>query len=117
MQNAASKWSLIIGLVPLCLAGCVGTEPFVHLGGETLDSVPCQVVAAWNPGVVFTPDPVHDGAQTAGLVGRIYLFGPEIGCPLTGDGSLMVDLYDDTAGPAGSAAHPPDAGASRARPA
>src|SRR5438132_14055413 len=66
----------------LCLAGCVSTGSFMNLGVETPGSVPCQVVATWNPGVVSTTDPVHDGAQTPGLVGRIYLFGPEIGCPL-----------------------------------
>src|SRR5437660_1635491 len=60
-----------------CLAGCVGTGSFLQLGGETPGSVPCQVVATWNPGVVFSPDPIHDGAQTPGLVGRVYLFGPE----------------------------------------
>lgn len=90
----------------LCLAGCVSTGSFVNLLGEGPNSVPCQVVAAWNPGVVYTPDSAHGGAELPGLVGRIYLFGSEIGCPLTGDGSLVVDLYDDTAGPAGPEAHP-----------
>ena len=41
-----------------------------------------------------------------GLVGRIYLFGPDVGAPLVGDGSLVADLYDDTAGPAPKGARP-----------
>lgn len=90
----------------LCLAGCVGTSSFVYLGGEALNRPPCQLVATWNPGVVNTPDPTHDGAETPGLVGRIYLFGSEIGAPLTGDGSLVVQLYDDTASPVAKDARP-----------
>jgi hypothetical protein len=50
----------------------------------------------WNPSVVFTPDPVHDGKANPGLAGRIYLFGPEIGCPMLGNGGLVVQLFDDT---------------------
>ena len=30
---------------------------------------------------------------TPGLVGRLYLFGPEIDFPLPADGALTVDLY------------------------
>jgi hypothetical protein len=58
--------------------------------------VPCQVVATWQNHVLFAADPVHNGAQTPGLAGRLYLFGPEIGFPMTGDGSLVVDVYDET---------------------
>src|SRR5205823_13476032 len=90
----------------LGLAGCVGTGSFLNLGGEAPNSVPCQVVATWNPGVVYTPDPAHDGAETPGLVGRIYIFGPEISCPLASDGTMVVDLYDDTTGPAAKDARP-----------
>jgi hypothetical protein len=52
-------------------------------------------VATWSHDVVTTPDPVHNGTPTPGLAGRLYLFGPEIGYPLVGDGSLSVDLYDE----------------------
>jgi hypothetical protein len=92
--------ALCLFSLALSLAGCVNTGSFINLGGETADCVPCQVVATWNPGVVKTPDPVHDGELTPGLVGRIYLFGSDIGAPLIGDGSMVVDLYDDTAGAA-----------------
>jgi hypothetical protein len=56
------------------------------------------VVAAWKPAVIFTPDPVHQpwGAANPGLAGRVYLFGPEIGCPMLGHGSLHVALFDES---------------------
>jgi hypothetical protein len=64
------------------------------------------VVATWNPQVVFTPDPVHAGEPTPGLVGRVYLFGEEIDYPEVGDGSIVVDLYDETSGAAAKASVP-----------
>jgi hypothetical protein len=56
----------------------------------------CQVVATWNHQVVFAPDPTHGGTPTPGLAGRLYLFGPEVSFPLVEEGSLIVDLFDDT---------------------
>jgi hypothetical protein len=79
-----------------CLTGCVGTGSFLHLGAEQPVIEPCRVLAVWNPGVVFTPDPVHDGTPTAGLAGRIYTFGTEITYPMLGNGSLVVQLFDDS---------------------
>ncbi|HLJ95942.1 MAG TPA: hypothetical protein VKU02_22395 [Gemmataceae bacterium] len=101
-NKSQSSKPFAFGLLPFafCLAGCVSVGSFVNPGAESADNVPCQVVAAWNPAVVKTPDPVHDGDETPGLVGRIYLFGADVGCPLLGDGTLCVTLYDDTAGPA-----------------
>ena len=56
----------------------------------------CQVVATWNHQVVFAPDPTHGGTPSPGLAGRLYLFGPEVSFPLVEEGSLIVDLFDDT---------------------
>jgi hypothetical protein len=55
-----------------------------------------QIVAAWNHQVAYAPDPVHGGNEAPGLAGRLYLFGPEISYPLIDDGSMVVDLFDDT---------------------
>jgi hypothetical protein len=76
-------------------AGCVtlDSSTFVRKAGPP---PVCQVVATWYPEVIFTADPAHNGEPSPGLGGRIYLFGPEVSCPLVGDGSIVVDLYDDT---------------------
>lgn len=79
----------------LCLAGCVGTGPFVLPGMDKFGAAPCEVVVAWNPEVLTRPDPAHRGAPTPGLGGRMYLFGGGSDCPLTGDGCVVVDLYED----------------------
>ena len=83
-------------VLAFCLAGCVSTGSFLHLGGAMPCPEPCRIVAVWNPGVVFTPDPVHNGTPNPGLAGRIYMFGPEIGYPMIGNGSLVVQLFEDT---------------------
>jgi len=59
------------------------------------------VIATWNHEVVVTPDPAHNGAPTPGIAGRIYLFAQEVGIPLIGDGTVTVDLYDDSPKAAG----------------
>src|SRR5439155_4906861 len=41
---------------------------------------------------------VRGGTPGPGLAGRVYLFGPEIKFPLTGDGGLEVLLSDETSG-------------------
>ena len=66
----------------------------------------CQVVATWNNQVLFTPDPTHNGEPTPGLAGRVYLFGQTVGYPVAGNGTMVVDLFDDARPPAGKAPTP-----------
>jgi hypothetical protein len=97
LLRRASGW--LAALLVALSAGCVGTE--WHLGqtdGVPPPGVPCQIATTWQSRVMFTPDPTKNGSPTAGLAGRLYLFGPEISFPMTGDGSLVVDLYDETKG-------------------
>jgi hypothetical protein len=82
-------------------AGCIGTKPL--LCTEEQAKTPCQLGTFWRKEVVYAPDPVHGGAPNPGLAGRLYLFGPENGSPpLAGDGSLVVDLFDDSGIAAGA---------------
>ena len=99
-------WASIVAPMLVLTCGCVGIdsnslcEPAPPAAGA-----PCQVVATWQPQVYITHDPAHNGADTPTLVGRVYLFGPEIKYPMTGDGTLIVDLYEGTVAP-GTAAVP-----------
>jgi len=82
--------------VAVGVVGCVNTGSFVLPGLDKLSApAPCEVVVAWNPEILFRPDPAHRGAPTPGLGGRMYLFGGGSDCPLTGDGCVVVDLYED----------------------
>jgi hypothetical protein len=58
----------------------------------------CQVVAFWHPGVRYVADIAHGAQSAPGLAGRVYLFGPELGDTLVGDGSLSAALYDESDG-------------------
>jgi hypothetical protein len=94
----------LIALTPLfaLASGCVstglapwGSQPPAPTG------VPCQIVANWKSEVMFTPDPARGGVSSPGIAGRLYLFGPKIDFPFAADGSLIVDLFDEAAGPNG----------------
>jgi len=87
------KWLVLACGLSLC-AGCFtpGVAPG-KLGEPELAPV-SQVQAAWRNEVVVTADVVHQGAPLPGLAGRVYLFGPDAGRPVKGDGKVIVDLYD-----------------------
>ena len=87
---------LAAGLLLTALSGCMAPGWGRCENEPPPPGIPCQVVATWEPKVRFASDPTHGGNLTPGLAGRVYLFGPEIGTPMTGDGSLVVDLFDET---------------------
>src|SRR5262249_30512390 len=81
---------LLLALAP----GCVNMKSLVT--PEEMPAEPvAQVAARWEKQVLYAPDPVHGGASTPGLACRLYLFGMLPGNPLVGDGSVVVDLFDD----------------------
>jgi hypothetical protein len=87
-----------LSLIPACLlllSGCVHFDLQSWSSDEPAPHEVCQVVSTWTPEVLFLPDPTKGGAPGPGLTGRVYLFGPEVKTPLTGKGTLTVDLYDD----------------------
>jgi hypothetical protein len=56
--------------------------------------VATQVFVWWHPQVIFPPDIKHDGTPIPALAARLYLFGPNLGYPLAGDGKVVVELFD-----------------------
>jgi hypothetical protein len=103
---AYRRWAFVIAPMLALACGCVGMDTFpIGAAAPPAAGVPCQVVATWQPQVYITQDPARGGADTPTLVGRVYLFGPEIKYPMPGDGTLVVDLYEGAVAP-GSAAVP-----------
>jgi hypothetical protein len=91
----------VVLLAALLLApGCAVTEYFTVKNGPPAGAHPCQVVTTWINQVQYAPDTVHNGTPMPGIVGRVYLFGETIDYPQVADGSMVVELYDDTHGPA-----------------
>ena len=85
---------IVLALICLSSAGCVGLGDLVPTTDGPPTGKPCQVITNWNDQVVFTPDPTHGGAPTPGLACRLYLFGEQIGTPMACAGKVTVDIYD-----------------------
>jgi hypothetical protein len=93
----ASRKAAILSLFALLIisAGCETTHDLLPGAGDVPPTGKvAQINVAWHNQVVFAPDPMHDGQMTAGLAGRLYLFGPNMGYPLAGDGQVVVDVFD-----------------------
>ncbi len=60
-----------------------------------------NMAVAWRNRIAYLPDPSRNGAMGAGLAGQLFLFGgPKLEFAQA-DGTLTVDLVDDTPRPAG----------------
>jgi hypothetical protein len=94
-QSAGVRSKLaLVAVMLLGSCGCVAMDSFVlDAAMPPGPHAAAQVIAMWCNQVATTPDPAHNGEPVRGLAGRVYLFGPNIDCPVTGDGSLVVDLY------------------------
>lgn len=54
-----------------------------------------RLTAAWNNKIIYAPDPVHGGEPVPGLMGKLWLFGPDVSTPLTADGEIFVGAWDN----------------------
>lgn len=90
--------SLLLGLLLLPLVGCVSTGSSKQPAkAEQAPTAPVhQVHCTWANQIIVTPDVVNGGAALPGLAGRLYLFGPDLGVPVKGNGKVIVDLFDPT---------------------
>jgi hypothetical protein len=92
-----SQISVASAALLLCgsLAGCVTLDPWVKHDAAPTGQV-SQVAVTWDKAVAFVPDFTRGGAMNPGLMCRIYLFGADAAVPLAGDGTISIDLFDDT---------------------
>jgi hypothetical protein len=99
LASRSVRCTILIAACLLPAAGCVTMDASsLHLDSPAKDVV-CQMAVAWNNEIAYMPDPAHNGARRPGLAGRLYLFGQDGKHAVAGEGSLVVDLYDDA--PAG----------------
>jgi hypothetical protein len=112
LQRRAAGFSPAVFLFPLTLAfsllpGCVALDGYLTKSDDPPTGTVCQIASTWQKEVAFAPDTVHGGRPTPGLIGRLYLFGPEIKYPLAGDGSVTVELSTPES-PSKDSPPPPD---------
>jgi hypothetical protein len=78
----------------LLASGCATTSDLLPGGDTAPTGKVAQVSAVWHNQVIFAPDPKNGGQMTPGIAGKIYLFGENSAHPVSGNGQLIVELFD-----------------------
>jgi hypothetical protein len=87
--------------VPSSLAWLTGKSDRSPKGAAT------TLVAAWQNHIDYLPDPTRDGAMGPGLAGQLFVFD-QYDQPALLNGSITVDLYDETKRPPGAQPNKPE---------
>lgn len=77
-------------------------------GKDVSKGTPTEIALTWQPKVAHLPDPTHNGALIAGVVGQMFLFGPGYQ-PAQANGKLVIEMFDET-GRAGASGDGPRLG-------
>lgn len=95
--------------VPGVVATAPPVSPLAKLVGRTERKIPAtEMAVTWRNRIAFLPDPSRNGALGAGLAGQLFLFGgPKLEFAQA-DGTLTVDLIDETPRPAGQPGAKPE---------
>ena len=90
-------------------AAAPSVSPLAKLLTRPEKKVPAtEMAVAWRNRIAYLPDPSRNGAMGAGLAGQLFLYGgPKLEFALA-DGTLTVDLIDETPRPAGQPAATPE---------
>jgi hypothetical protein len=87
----------------------MSASPLTKLAARFEKKVPVSDMAvAWQTRIAYLPDPSRNGAPGPGLVGQMFLYGgPKLNF-IDADGTLTVDMIDETPRPAGQKAATPE---------
>jgi hypothetical protein len=85
-----------------------GSIPFFSNSYDKFAKVPVnEIVVAWRNWIDYLPDPTQGGRRGPGLAGQMFLFGKGA-VPALADGTLTVDLFDETPRPPGQPSNVPE---------
>ena len=93
--RASSRWLVLLAPLLLWSSGCETLRPSKPVAALPPTGQPGEVMATWNPNVVFAPDPTNRGRSTPALTGRVHLIDKDTEAMIVGDGSMIVSLYDE----------------------
>jgi hypothetical protein len=94
---------------PSGLAAVPGVASLAKFAGRGEKRIPATDMAVgWQPRIAQLPDPARHGAMGSGLVGQMFLFGGPHLQFVEANGTLTVDLIDDSPRPAGQPAAKPE---------
>jgi hypothetical protein len=110
--NAPGGAVVPAGGVPPVAAGAPapapGASPLTKFARPEKKVPATDMAVAWQNRIAYLPDPSRNGAMGAGLAGQMYLFGQPNYQFVLADGTLTVDLIDETPRPAGQPAATPE---------
>src|SRR5262249_1844111 len=101
VRQATQALTLALVAIALLHAGCIRKEdvrpdaPKPAVPPPKPGTLPSRVIACWNKNVEYGTDPVSQ-KTIAGVAGRAYLLDETSTYPLTGDGQMSVELWDDS---------------------
>jgi hypothetical protein len=83
--------------------------PLAKLLAKTERKVPAtEMAVAWQNRIAYLPDPSRNGALGTGIAGQLFLYGGPNYQFAVADGTLTVDLIDETPRPPGQPAATPE---------
>ncbi|MBP3959465.1 hypothetical protein J8F10_29830 [Gemmata sp. G18] len=103
----ASAVSLTPVVTPQAATG-TGSSLAKLTGRTERKVVATEMAVGWQPRIASLPDPVRSGRMSPGIVGQMFLFGGTKLEFAQADGTLTVDLIDETPRPAGQPAAKPE---------
>jgi hypothetical protein len=80
---------------------------FSGMNDKTSKQTPVEIALGWRHWVDYLPDPTRNGVSGPGLAGQMFLFGPRMQ-NVEADGTLTVELYDETPYPPGHPGNIPE---------
>jgi hypothetical protein len=83
---------------PAAGAAAGGLAKYVPKLGGSGGPQAANIAITWRPKLEQLPDPARNGAMGTGIVGQMFLLGPDYKF-IQADGKLVVELFDETARP------------------
>src|SRR5712692_10112885 len=94
-HRASSRWLVLLAPLLVWSGGCALFQNDKPVAALPPTGQAAEVLATWNPNVVFAPDPANNGRSTPALTGRVYLIDGQTEAPVVVDGTMVVCLYDE----------------------
>jgi hypothetical protein len=93
--GALRSWALGgLALAVALTTGCCDLQS-INAAKKPPVGTACQIATTWDSCLATTNDTVNGGAPLRGLLGRLYLFDNKVKTPITSEGNVIVDLFDD----------------------
>lgn len=91
LKRCGRLWLVVLGVTSM--SGCVLLDRWDRKD-KPPQGTPCQIATTWQPELVHGVDFANHGTKRLAIMGRLYLFGKEVGTPMACEGTLTVQMFD-----------------------